>query len=183
MKITPYKIVFIGFFSTILITTFLSVLICSTPVVMGQGSGLSTLDTTNEIEIMEPFAICHGHGTTMNDANNLSKIGVQLTRNDIYWGSVQHEGPEDFDYSYHDVFYNNIVAAGIEPLAILDYGNPNLLGIENANRIVGTEHINLWLDFVDETVRRYMDRITYWEIWNEPNLILQCDSSMQLILI
>ena len=129
---------------------------------------LGILDETANIEIEEPFAICHGHGNTLEDAQNLSDIGVQMTRNDIYWAGIEQESGV-YDFSRFDTFYSNINVVGVEPLAILDYGN-NRLFPDTDGRIIQQEHLPAWIDFVNVTVRRFMDKITYWEIWNEPNL-------------
>lgn len=134
----------------------------------GNESYLQTLSENNFLQIEEPFAICHGHGGSINDAQNLAAIGVQASRNDITWAAVEQvEGIYNFEGYLN--FYSNLKMAGVEPIAILDYGNPNLFGGEYKVRIT-EDQMESWLNYVDATVRYFMENITYWEIWNEPNL-------------
>lgn len=129
---------------------------------------LESLSEDNKLEIHEPFATCHGHGGNLNDAENLAAIGVQASRNDITWAAIeQTEGIYNFEGYLN--FYSNLKMAGVEPIAILDYGNQFLFGEEYKVRIT-EDQMDTWLNFVDATVRYFMVNITYWEIWNEPNL-------------
>jgi hypothetical protein len=133
-----------------------------------KSSSVIPIDIDSRRAINKPFAICHGFGHNPTEAQNLSNQGVQMSRNDITWSAIeQNHGV--YDFTHYDRFFSNLTAVGIEPLPILDYGNPVLFGIEY-NVYIAPEQIPAWLAFVNTTVRRYQGIITYWEIWNEPNL-------------
>ncbi|MEI8307708.1 MAG: hypothetical protein WCF99_11670 [Chloroflexales bacterium] len=106
----------------------------------------------------------------------MREAGVQWQREEIFWDRVQQQpgGPYHWDgndagrYNY-DLAIGAQAAAGIQILGLLDY-NPAWFKGKNPRP---EEWIADWGDFVYNTVARYgRDRgqITYWELWNEPNL-------------
>lgn len=106
----------------------------------------------------------------------LREAGVQWQREEIFWDRVQQQpgGPYDWDgndagfYNY-DLTIGAQAAAGINVLGLLDY-NPAWFKGKNPHP---DEWIADWGDFVYNTVARYgreRQQITYWELWNEPNL-------------
>ncbi|NNJ09532.1 hypothetical protein EKD04_004250 [Chloroflexales bacterium ZM16-3] len=106
----------------------------------------------------------------------MREAGVQWQREEIFWDHVQQQpgGPYDWDgndagrYNY-DLAIQAQAAAGIRVLGLLDY-NPAWFKGKNPRP---EEWIADWGDFVYSAVARYgRDRgqITYWELWNEPNL-------------
>ncbi|MBX0327005.1 hypothetical protein K2Z83_04825 [Oscillochloris sp. ZM17-4] len=106
----------------------------------------------------------------------MREAGVQWQREEIFWDRVQQHpgGPYDWDgddagrYNY-DLAIGAQAAAGIQILGLLDY-NPAWFKGKNPRP---EEWIADWGDYVYSAVARYgRDRgqITYWELWNEPNL-------------
>jgi hypothetical protein len=125
-------------------------------------------NVTGAIHIDRPFGICHGSAHTIPEAQMLANQGVQINRFDIYWHDIERT-PGILNYTRMDIFVNNLLSVGIEPLALLLYGNPYLFGEENAV-YVAPNHKTAWFNYVNTTVRRYQSQIKYWELWNEPNL-------------
>lgn len=106
----------------------------------------------------------------------LREAGVQWQREEIFWDRVQQQpgGPYDWDgdeagfYNY-DLAIGAQAEAGINVLGLLDY-NPAWFKGKNPRP---DEWLTDWGDFVYNTVARYgreRRQITYWELWNEPNL-------------
>lgn len=75
------------------------------------------------------------------------------------------------DYSWLDPVVSDLAARGIRPWMNLSYGNEVYPG--GGSRLFPTgplptgEGLVGWLDYVAETVRRYVDKVDAWEIWNE----------------
>jgi hypothetical protein len=106
----------------------------------------------------------------------LRESGVQWQREEIFWDRVQQQPGGPYDWDGDDAgFYNYDLAigaqaeAGINVLGLLDY-NPAWFKGKNPRP---DEWLADWGDFVYNTVARYgreRRQITYWELWNEPNL-------------
>jgi len=106
----------------------------------------------------------------------MREAGVQWQREEIFWDRVQQYpgGPYAWGgdaaglYNY-DLAISAQAAAGIHILGLLDY-NPAWFKGKNPRP---EEWLSDWGDYVYSVVARYgRDRgqITYWELWNEPNL-------------
>ncbi len=106
----------------------------------------------------------------------MREAGVQWQREEIFWHEVQQvpSGPFNWTGNEHGMYnydyaIESQVRAGINVLGLLDY-NPAWFKGKNP---LPEEWINDWGNFVYNAVARYgRDRgwITYWELWNEPNL-------------
>ena len=111
-----------------------------------------------------------------------AQIGVKWTRLGASWPSIEKE-KGNYDWTNTDAAFNAIAGTGIIPFVTIGGGNrlysklttyddPQLAIIYGYNPqppIKDPAAMKAWLTYVEAVVERYKDRITYWEIWNEPN--------------
>jgi hypothetical protein len=108
-------------------------------------------------------------------------IGVKWTRITIGWDGVETEKGV-FDWTRFDTTLNALLRFGITPFVTLTRGNTLYTGVGRYDdsklaAIYGDSpapprseaELAAWLVFVETAIKRYRDRIDYWEIWNEPN--------------
>ncbi len=109
-------------------------------------------------------------------------LGVHWTRLGASWPSVE-KVKGSYDWSQTDETFNTTLRYGITPFVTLGGGNPlyagsdtyddpalaELYGRKTNPPTANPEALEAWKQFVTAAVERYKDRITYWEIWNEPN--------------
>ncbi len=99
--------------------------------------------------------------------DQVAQARIGWVRIDFVWATVEPEpGIERWRV------YDEIVAAArardLQVLALIAYtpawatDGPELSGVPR--------HVSDWSDFCFRAASRYRDDITYWEIWNEPNL-------------
>jgi hypothetical protein len=128
-----------------------------------------------------PFGIQAG---TMEDSVlvKAAQIGVKWTRLLAGWESIEKDKGV-YTWDELDEAIDAVLKYGIRPFVTITNGNrlytgtgtyddPKLAAIygESPSPPVGSqEEIDAWLRFVEAVVGRYQNRITYWEIWNEPN--------------
>ena len=111
-----------------------------------------------------------------------AELGVKWTRLHARWEEIEKEKGQ-FDWQETDEAFEAVLKYGITPFVTLgqghemysgtgSYDDPKLAAIygDSPAPPVGSEaEMQAWLNFVGATIERYKDRITYWEIWNEPN--------------
>lgn len=94
------------------------------------------------------------------------RAGVKLIRDEIHWARVEREeGVLKIDDNIRRNVENTL-KAGIEPMIILDYGNPFY---DNGNAPVSREAVEGFARYCEFMARTFKGRIKYWEVWNEPN--------------
>ena len=117
-----------------------------------------------------------------NILDHAAELGAKWTRLDVFWPTVEKEKGR-YDFTAIEEAFGEVLSRGITPFVTLSGGNPLysepvpnpdpkwqlLYGIKPGPPILKPEATAAWLAFIDTTVRRYHDRIKYWEIWNEPN--------------
>lgn len=111
-----------------------------------------------------------------------AQIGVKWTRLGASWNTIEKEKGV-YDWQATDEAFDAIIKTGITPFVTVGHGNElysplttyddpklaEIYGYRPAPPIKDPAAMEAWLAFVEATVRRYQDRITYWEVWNEPN--------------
>ncbi|WP_231590586.1 hypothetical protein [Hymenobacter terrenus] len=77
-----------------------------------------------------------------------------------------------YDFAWLDAIIND-ATRGLQPWLQLSYGNHNYPGGGGSNLGAGVptspEALAAWDKWTAALVARYQDRVTNWEIWNEPN--------------
>lgn len=94
-------------------------------------------------------------------------LGVKWARFSVNWISVQDSSGQ-FHWEYPDRSIFGLLERGIEPYVCLHNGHP---AYTQGLPPVSPQGKKAWLNFVDSMVSRYGEKVTYWEIWNEPNYI------------
>lgn len=116
-----------------------------------------------------PYGICahvsrHGdHELAADEFNLMREAGIGWARTDFDWTTVQQAPNGPWDFSLFDATVQKAEEGGVTILPILAYDVP---WATPAYR-----HLDLWLEYVQKTVSRYKDRLRYWEVWNEPDLM------------
>ncbi len=109
-------------------------------------------------------------------------IGVKWTRLGATWPSIEKERGV-YDWTDTDAAFDAILKTGIVPFVTIGKGNElysplttyddpklaQIYGYRPAPPTKDPDAMKAWLRFVKATIKRYKDRISYWEIWNEPN--------------
>ena len=134
-----------------------------------SASSNTPLDTTNSIQIRDPFAACHADNYSI-----MEELGVKMNRKDITWSAIE---PSDdaWNWGTWDARVNNLQSKNMTVLPILDYSNPSVQQDLTGVRMISSKgDIEEWLEYVNQCVERYYVNhsmnVTDWEIWNEANL-------------
>jgi hypothetical protein len=103
----------------------------------------------------------------------LGPLGAKSARFQAGWAKTE-KIPGKYDWAWLDEIVNDAKAQGVNPWLQLSYGNPAYPGGGGPN--IGDaapstpEAKAAWDSWARSLVRRYQDRVTAWEIWNEPDL-------------
>ena len=102
----------------------------------------------------------------MKEANcNEMSVGI------FSWANLEPEEGK-YDFSWIDAHVDGLIAEGINPWVCLCYGNPIYSdhGLDlNAKLFPDGPVMDAWLKYVKACVTRYKDKVTMWEVWNEPD--------------
>lgn len=116
--------------------------------------------------VPSPFAASMSHSSTMNSAlwvGPISDAGVRWVRG--FW-PIGHiataEGVYDWDFT--DTFVQRCEDDSLNIVAIVN-GVPSWISSELEFPVA---NLDGYRDAVTAIVNRYKDRISYWEVWNEP---------------
>lgn len=107
----------------------------------------------------------------------MQEAGIQWGRFDLCWWSLAERTPGDYRFDAPDVpgyeDWNTTRAIqlmrerNIEPFPILCYGNPLYDNEQGPSSEAGRK---AYAEFCFAAASKYRHEVTYWEIWNEPNL-------------
>lgn len=107
--------------------------------------------------------------------DKVADLGVKWIRIQSGWERTE-KAKGQYDFAWIDDIVNNLVDRGLEPWICLCYGNP--LYDENAAKVFGSvgcppihtnEQKDAWDRYVRAVVERYKGKVTYYEVWNEPD--------------
>lgn len=93
----------------------------------------------------------------------MKEAGVGFVRMDFLWDDIEPRKGE-FVFDKYDRLAAMLGRHGIKILGLLDYNTG--WGGDNWNNAPDPE---LFTRYVRQVVKRYKDRVKYWEIWNEPD--------------
>lgn len=97
----------------------------------------------------------------------MAEAGIKLIRDEMYWSNLEKEKG---NIIFPDNYIQNVditLANGIDPLIILDYGNPNY---DNGMAPFTEEGRAAFARYCSAVVSKFKGKIKYFEIWNEPNI-------------
>lgn len=105
----------------------------------------------------------------------MARCGAKLLRTDFSWRQIEpFEGK--FDFSIYDPLVEDMIRNGIAVLAVLHPTPMWAVPAERANLDYFTKSRSrplpgLYRRFARQVAKHYGDKITFWEIWNEPDLL------------
>src|SRR5690606_26104312 len=100
----------------------------------------------------------------------IKSLPVKWARLQTGWERVE-KVKGTYDWGWLDESVDGLVEVGINPFFNVGYGNPHYSGGGVGFHPMNDEKaLSAWKNFVRLLVERYRDRITHYEIWNEPNL-------------
>ncbi len=102
----------------------------------------------------------------------LPDLGVKWARLQSGWEKTERTKGV-YDFAWLDAQVDYLVTNAITPWITLCYGNSLYgsrpwLGVKVADVVGSPEGLSAWLAYAETVVSRYRDRVTRWEIWNEP---------------
>lgn len=107
----------------------------------------------------------------------LTQSGVGWIRINMYWGFTEHTRGQ-VDWRPTDAALSRLQRANIKALVTINGPTPcwALQDPRNCSSPQwAPENVTDWVQYVTAVVSRYRDRVHYWEIWNEPDLIHSMD--------
>ncbi|QIP12694.1 hypothetical protein G8759_08680 [Spirosoma aureum] len=110
--------------------------------------------------------------TYANWKEYLGKLGVKKARIQSGWAKCEKVKGQ-YDFAWLDEIIVDMKKQGVTPWVNLSYGNPVYSGgggtTLNAALPYSGEALEGWKKYVSAIVARYGEKVTEWEIWNEPN--------------
>lgn len=106
---------------------------------------------------------------------HVGRLGVKWARCQTGWARTE-KTPGEYDFAWLDDVADSLLAEGVKPWFSISYGNrlytpdaPDWSAVGWAP--VFTEEAKAaWLRYTRAISKRFADRVTHWEIWNEPNI-------------
>lgn len=103
----------------------------------------------------------------------LGTLGIPFIRLQGGWAKSEKEKGK-YDFSWLDKIIDDALSQGVQPWVELSYGNPIYKGGGEAALAGGIptseEALKAWDKWAAQMVERYKNKITHWEIWNEPDI-------------
>lgn len=107
--------------------------------------------------------------------DKIAALGVKWVRVQSGWARTEQQAGV-YDFRWLDDIVDNLIRRGLEPWVCLCYGNglydedaAQVFGAAGCPPIKTDEQKNAWHRYVAETVRHYQGRVTWFEVWNEPD--------------
>ena len=112
----------------------------------------------------------NAHLPADDELDAIADLGVQWMRIDNNWLQVEPRDGE-FEWRHIDRVVNGAEARGVRVMMTLAYA-PAWASEGDADGVHSNNvpRAGLYERYVEAVVRRYMDRVTHYGIWNEPNL-------------
>ena len=102
----------------------------------------------------------------------LVPLGIKRLRMQAGWAKTEKKKAE-YDWAWLDKIINDATSRGLQPWLETAYGNPIYKGGGGVTLSAGIptsdEALKAWDKWVAALVTRYKDKVTDWEVWNEPN--------------
>lgn len=98
----------------------------------------------------------------------LQQMGVRTLRHDLRWDYVQF-ARDSWDWTTEDAWMDAAHAGGFDVIAMVAYGVPWATSQPGADNFYPPDDPADFAAFATASAERYGDRVSRWEIWNEPN--------------
>ncbi len=100
----------------------------------------------------------------------MDDLSVKWARLQTGWTRVEHR-KGSYDWQWLDESVDGLIKRGFKPFFNVGYGNTHYTeGDMGYHPLVSTEALAAWKKFVVALTKRYKNKISHYEIWNEPNL-------------
>jgi polysaccharide biosynthesis protein PslG len=112
------------------------------------------------------------HSLAIAELREIKAAGGRFVRTDFRMSSVQHDSPKSFDWSDLDAKVAAASAQGLQVLGILDYSpqwNAHPGCIVGSPDQCAPADLTAFANYAAAAAAHF-PQVTYWEIWNEPNL-------------
>lgn len=107
--------------------------------------------------------------------DKLGKLGVKWVRIQSGWQRTETEKGV-YNFKWLDKVVDNLINLGLTPWICLCYGNAlyggmakEIFGAVGCPPIFTDEQKQAWKNYVSAVVKHYEGRVSYFEIWNEPD--------------
>ncbi|HEX2950742.1 MAG TPA: cellulase family glycosylhydrolase, partial [Armatimonadota bacterium] len=122
---------------------------------------------------LPPLVVPQGLGLNINFVSNsghdldiIRDNGARAVRMDFFWRGIEKEKGV-YTFTGYDQMTDALLARGIRPLYILDYGNP----LYAQDGSVRTEECRqAFARFAAAAALHFKGKPILWELWNEPNI-------------
>lgn len=105
-----------------------------------------------------------GKGLLKANLSMMWQAGISSFRDEVGWRAIEKtKGQYEMPAAW-DEFVNEGRKAGIEPLLILDYGNPLY---DDGDKPRSAEAIEAFTKYAEFVVRHFQGRVKLYEVWNE----------------
>ncbi len=108
--------------------------------------------------------------------DRVAQSGAKFARCQTGWARTE-KTPGVYDFSWLDSVVDNLLVRGVQPWFNVGYGNPiympdapNSTAVGCVPTLYGEEVSAAWCRYVEALCRHFGDRVTHYEIWNEPDL-------------
>lgn len=108
----------------------------------------------------------------------MGETGVGYSRLQSGWAKTEKKKGK-YDFAWLDAQVDGLLAEGIHPWICLCYGNPIYSdhGIDLGAKLFPEGPVmDAWVRYVKACVKRYKEKVTMWEVWNEPDGSKKLDS-------
>lgn len=102
--------------------------------------------------------------------------GSKFARVQTGWARTEKEKGV-YDFSWLDDMVDNLIKRGMVPWFNVGYGNPlympdapNSTAVGCVPTLYGEECLDAWIHFIKAMTEHFKDRISHYEIWNEPDI-------------
>ncbi len=122
---------------------------------------------------------CIDHRKAYNFSKTLpimQNSGVKWARVQTGWSRTETE-KGTYDFSWLDEIVDGLLKVGIQPWLSISYGNLLYMDAENPKTSLayapipfGKRAVQGWRNYCETLVKHYQNRVTHWEVWNEPNV-------------
>jgi len=107
--------------------------------------------------------------------DKVAGLGVKWVRIQSGWARTEKEKGV-YDFAWLDSIVDNLIRRGLRPWICLCYGNSlydefaaEFFGAVGCPPVYTDQQREAWINYVTALVRRYKDRVTHYEVWNEPD--------------
>jgi len=97
----------------------------------------------------------------------LKKMGIFWIRTDALWPTIE-KSPGKYDWKKTDRMFNGAAEEGMRLLATIQYV-PQWAALAPYHQYGGNPRPDAWRSFLQVLSERYRDRISCYEVWNEPD--------------